>query len=192
MRKTLVAFRQLSEIQRPEVRAMLVEFVHDFRLIELDATPVQSNTLADTFAAQKAAAARVQAATPAQLHAGAVEVPVSQSPPTKASLLQLTPEAHAQLIFQVSSEILVVGECIGDKRKSEQIAPPVIGHVEDAQESVGHEGEGEKEEAKKKRAEVEIGQDENLSSARARKNMLQALNCRINSEKSSRCTSPAP
>ena len=192
MRKTLIALRHFSEIHCPEIRAMLVEFVHDFRLIELEAAPVQANTLVQTFAAQAAAAARAQAnESAAQLLDGAVVTPVPQSPPTRTSLLELTPEAHSQPPFQVGSEMMVVGESIGDKRKSEQIAPPgQEGDGEDTRELAGHEAE--KEDTKKQRAEVETAQDANLSSAKARKNMLQALNCRINSGRSSRCTSPAP
>ena len=155
MRKTLIALRHYSQIQCPEVRAMLVEFVHDFRLIELEAAPVKSNTLADTFAAQRAAAVRAQATSQAQLQADAVQVPVPQSPPTQISLLQLTPEAHTQLPLQVGTEMMVVGECNGHKRKSEQIAPPVDEVSVEGAQSAGHEGE--EGEAKKKRAEVEVG-----------------------------------
>ena len=150
---------------------MLVDFVRDFKAIELEQAPIQSNTLAQTFAAQKAAAlALVQTA--------AVVSSGSQSPPVRPSLLELTPEAHSQTPFQEGADMLVVGECVGDKRKSEQIAP--------AEDKVCAEALGQKA------ARPADGEVENLPSAKARKNLIQALSIRISSEKSSRCASPGP
>ena len=75
---------------------MLVEFVHDFRLIELEQTPVKSNTLMHTFAAQKAAAELAQVAAHTQAQAAASSLPVPPSPPARPSLLELTAESHTQ------------------------------------------------------------------------------------------------
>ena len=171
MRKTLLALRHFAEIECPEVRSMLVEFVRDFKAIELEHAPRQSNTLAHTFAAQKAAAFAL-AQTAAEVSSG------SRSPPVRPSLLELTPEAHSQTPFQEGSDMLVVGECVGDKRKSEHIAP--------ADEVVRAEV------LAPKAARPVEGEDENLLAAKARKNLIQALNIRISSEKSSRCASPGP
>ena len=149
---------------------MLVEFVRDFKAIELEQAPIQTNTLAQTFAAQKAAAAVL-----AQVQTAAAVSSASQSPPLRPSLLELTPEAHSQTPFQEGADMLVVGECVGDKRKSEHIAP--------ADEVVCAEV------LVQKAARAAEGEDENLPSAKARKNLIQALNIRISSEKSWRCAS---
>ena len=71
MRKTRLALRRFAEIECQESRAMRVEFVHDFRSIELEQTLVQSNTLMHTFAAQKAAAELAQAMVLAQAQTAA-------------------------------------------------------------------------------------------------------------------------
>ena len=173
MRKTLTALRHFAEIECPEVRSMLVEFVRDFKAIELEQAPIQTNTLAQTFAAQKAAAAVL-----AQVQTAAAVSSASQSPPMRPSLLELTPEAHSQTPFQEGADMLVVGECVGDKRKSEQIAP--------ADDERCVDGNGQKA------ARPADGEDECLSFAKARKSLKQALNIRIRSEKSSRCASLGP
>ena len=153
---------------------MLVEFVRDLKAIELEQAPTHSNSLVHTFAAQKAASALAQAAALAQNQTAAAVSPGPQSPPVRPSLLELTPEAHSQTPFQVGSDMLVVGECVGDQRKSEQIAPALH---ELCAEVIGQKG-----------ARSADGEEENLLSAKALKNLMQALNICIRSEKSSRCT----
>ena len=132
---------------------MLVEFVHDFCQIELEQAPTQANTLIKTFAAQKVAADAAQAAK----HSHA------------QPLLALSAEEHTQPPLQIGSDMLVVGECLGDKRKADQIA-------------ILKDDDGAVEADRKQRPEAE----------KSRKSLVQALNIRIDSGKSSRCVSPAP
>ena len=212
MRKTLLALRNFSEIGCPEIRAMLIEFVRDSRLIELEQAPVQANTILHTCAAQQQRQQQLrqqQQAEQQQAEQVQDQVIVSFAAPATppSSLMQLNAEAHSQPPLQVGSDMLVVCECVGDKRKAEQIASalddgnvvavqPLVPETEEdaiipsakARKSLGPEEEDETVQL----AGPAVERDENVSSAKARKNMIQALNSRISSGRSSRCASHGP
>ena len=108
----------------------------------------------------------------------AVAVPVPTTSPARPSLLQFTAEAHSQPPFQVGPDMLVAGECVGGIRKAEQIA------LGDGGVSI--------EATERKPLLPEVEDEGNISPAKAHKYLIQALNSRISSRRTSRCSSLGP